>query len=114
MDWLGPYNKISGGKVIISRLHKKRHKVKAVLIQAANSLYRSDNIFGHYYRRLKSRLGPKVAKCAMARKMAAIYFNMVTKQKEFDPNLFEVNQSKFKEKRIKFLEQQLAQLKSVA
>ncbi len=31
----------------------------------------------------------------MARKMAVIYFNMVIKQKEFDPNLFEVNQSKF-------------------
>ncbi len=36
----------------------------------------------------------------MDRKMAVIYFNMVTKQKESDPTLFEANQSNFKEKRI--------------
>ncbi len=115
-SWTGlaPNNKISGGKIISSRLPKKNHKVKTALIHAANSLYRSDNVFGHYYRRLKSRLGPKAAKCAMARKMAIIYYNMVTKQQEFNPELFEENQSKFKEKRIKFLEQQLSDLKKIA
>ena len=115
-SWVGlaPNNKISGGKIISSRLPKKNHKVKTALIHAANSLYRSDNVFGHYYRRLKSRIGPKAAKCAMARKMAIIYFNMVTKHQEFDPAVFEENQSRFKEKRIKYLEQQLADLKHAA
>lgn len=115
-SWVGlaPNNKISGGKIISSRLPKKNHKIKTALIHAANSLYRSDNVFGHYYRRLKSRLGPKAAKCAMARKMAIIYFNMVTKQQEFNPEVFHANQSRFKEKRIKFLEQQLADLKEAA
>ena len=50
----------------------------------------------------------------MARKMAIIYFNMVTKHQEFDPAVFEENQSRFKEKRIKYLEQQLADLKHAA
>ena len=115
-SWTGlaPNNKISGGKIISSRLPKKKHKVKTALVHAANSLYRSDNPFGHYYRRLKSRLGPKAAKCAMARKMAIVYYNMVTKQQEFNPEIFEENQARFKEKRIKFLEQQLADLKKVA
>jgi transposase len=115
-SWAGlaPNNKISGGKIISSHLPKKKHKVKTALIHAANSLYRSDNAFGHYYRRLKSRIGPKAAKCAMARKMAIVYFNMVTKKQEFNPELFEENQTRFKEKRIKFLELQLAELKNVA
>lgn len=115
-SWVGlaPNNKISGGKIISSKLPKKKHKVKTALIHAANSLYRSDNAFGHYYRRLKSRLGPKAAKCAMARKMAIVYYTMVTKQQEFNPELFEENQERFKAKRIKFLEQQLADLKRVA
>ncbi len=115
-SWVGlaPNNKISGGKIISSRLPKKKHKIKTALIHAANSLYRSDNAFGHYYRRHKSRLGPKAAKCAMARKMAIVYYHMVTRQQEFKPELYEENQFRFKEKRIRFLEQQLADLKEVA
>jgi len=115
-SWIGiaPNNKISGGKIISSHLPKKKHGIKKALIQAANSLYRSNNAMGDCYRRLKSRIGPKAAKCAIARKMSIIYFNMVTKKEAFNIELFEQNQAKFKEKRIKFLENQLADLKQVA
>ncbi|SHG02330.1 Transposase IS116/IS110/IS902 family protein [Bacteroides faecichinchillae] len=115
-SWTGlaPNNKISGGKIISSRLPNKKHDVKKALIQAANSLYRSNNAMGDCYRRLKSRMGPKAAKCAMARKMAIIYYHMITKKEEFNIELFEKNQAAFKEKRIKFLENQLAQLNNVA
>lgn len=115
-SWIGlaPNNKISGGKIISSHLPKKKHAVKKALIQAANSLYRSDNALGDSYRRLKSRMGPKSAKCAMARKLAIIYYTIVTKKEEFNIELLKSHQSSFKEKRIKFLENQLADLKSVA
>jgi transposase len=115
-SWIGiaPNNKISGGKIISSHLPKKKHAVKKALVQAANSLYRSDNALGDSYRRLKSRMGPKSAKCAMARKLAIIYYTMVTKKEEFNIELLKSHQSSFKEKRIKFLENQLADLKSVA
>lgn len=115
-SWIGlaPNNKISGGKIISSHLPKKKHAVKRALIQAANSLYRSNNAMGDYYRRLKSRIGPKAAKCAMARKMAIIYYNMVTKREAFNIELFEQHQALFKQKRIRFLENQLAELKQVA
>lgn len=115
-SWIGlaPNNKISGGKLISSRLPKKKHPIKKALIQAANSLYRSDNPLGHCFRRLKSRIGPKAAKCAMARKLAIIFFNMVTKKEEFNMELFEQHQATFKDKRIKMLEKQLAGLKAVA
>lgn len=111
---LAPNNKISGGKIISSHLPRKRHYIKSALIHAANSLYRSDNAMGDYYRRQKSRLGPKSAKCAVARKMAIIYFHMITRKEEFNINLFEKNQKKYKEKRILFLEKKLAELKMVA
>lgn len=115
-SWIGlaPNNKISGGKIISSHLPKKKHPVKKALIQAANSLYRSNNAMGDCYRRLKSRMGPKAAKCAMARKMAIIYYNMVTKKEAFNIDLFEKNQEAFKKKRIQFLENQLAELKQLA
>lgn len=115
-SWIGlaPNNKISGGKIISSHLPKRKHAIKKALIQAANSLYRSDNALGDSYRRLKSRMGPKSAKCAMARKLAIIYYTMVTKKDEFNIELLNLHQSSFKKKRIKFLENQLAELKSVA
>jgi transposase len=115
-SWIGlaPNNKISGHKIISSHLPKKWHPLKILLIQAANSLYRSDNPLGDYYRRMKSRLGPKSAKCALARKLAIIYYNMVTKKVPFNMDLMEKQQAKFKEKRIKHLEKQLADLKHVA
>lgn len=115
-SWIGlaPNNKISGGKIISSRLPKKKHHVKNALIHAANSLYHSKNAMGDSYRRLKSRIGPKAAKCAMARKMAIIYYHMVTKKEAFNIGLYEKQQTMFKNKRIKFLEAQLAELKLIA
>ncbi|MEM8938157.1 MAG: hypothetical protein AAGC64_02295, partial [Bacteroidota bacterium] len=74
----------------------------------------SDHVFGHDYRRLKARLGPKAAKCAMAPKMAIIYFHMRTKKEAFNPEIVRLNQTKLKEKRMKSLEQQLAALKKAA
>jgi transposase len=116
ISWLGlaPNNKISGGKIISSHLPKKKHHVKTALIHAANSLYHSKNAMGDNYRRLKSRIGPKAAKCAMARKMAIIYYHMVTNKEAFNIELYEKQQTMFKDKRIKFLEAQLADLKKIA
>ena len=116
ISWLGlaPNNKISGGKIISSHLPKKKHHVKNALIHAANSLYHSKNAMGDNYRRLKSRIGPKAAKCAMARKMGIIYYHMVTKKEAFNIELYEKQQTMFKDKRIKFLEAQLADLKKIA
>ncbi len=96
------------------RLKQEKHAIKKALIQAANSLYRSDNALGDCYRRLKSRMGPKSAKCAMARKLAIIYYNMVIKKEEFNIELLKLHQKSFKEKRIKFLRSQLADLEMVA
>lgn len=115
-SWLGlaPNNKISGGKLISSHLPKKAHPAKTALIKAANSLYRSDNAMGDAYRRMRAKLGPKSAKCAIARKLAIIYYHMVTRKKEFNMELFEQNQAAYKKSRIKFLEKQLSELKEVA
>ncbi|MEM8938191.1 MAG: hypothetical protein AAGC64_02465 [Bacteroidota bacterium] len=50
----------------------------------------------------------------MARKMAILYFHMRTKKEAFNPEIVRLNQTKFKEKRSKRLEQQLAALKKAA
>jgi len=116
VSWIGlaPNNKISGGKIISSHLPKKKHPLKTALIHAANSLYRSDNPLGDCFRRLKARIGPKAAKCAMARKLAVILYQMIINQKMFDVSVFEQHQKHYKEKRIKALQKQLDELLAVA
>ena len=77
-------------------------------------MYRSNNAFGDYYRRMRARLGPKGAKCAVARKMLIIYYHMVTNKQPFNIELFEQQQKKNNQKRIMFLKKQLAELEAAA
>ena len=74
-SWLGlaPNTKISGGKIISSRIMKKKHNAGQAFRMAANSLYHSKSSLGDYYRRIKSKAGAKKAVVATARKLAIIY-----------------------------------------
>ena len=114
--WLGlaPNNKISGGKIISSRIMKKRHNAGQAFRMAANSLYRSQNPLGDFYRRIKARQGPGKATVATARKIAVIYYHMVSKKEGFNPSLLLEYQEKYKKKKIRALEQRLAFLKGAA
>lgn len=115
-SWAGlaPNNRISGGKIISSHLPKKKHPIKRALLRAGNSVYRSDNTLGDYYRKMKSKLGPKGAKCAVARKILVIYYHMVTRKQPFDIKLLEQQQRVNKEKRKEYLKRQLADLEAAA
>lgn len=116
VSWCGlaPNNKISGGKIISSRLPKKKHPIKKALLRAANSLYRSDNPLADLYRKKKSQLGPKGAKCVVARKIAVIYYHMMTKKEPFKIEIYQKQQDKNKKRRIEYLQNQLAELQNVA
>lgn len=116
VSWAGlaPNNRISGGKILSSHLPKKKHPIKRALLRAANSVYRSDNALGDYYRKMKARLGPKGAKCAVARKILVIYYHMVTRKQPFDIDLLKQHQHDNKLKRVQYLKKQLADLEMAA
>lgn len=116
VSWVGlaPNNRISGGKVISSHLPKKKHPIKRALLRAANSVYRSNNALGDYYRKMKGRLGPKGAKCALARKILIIYYHMVTKKQPFDIELLKQQQNVNKVRRLLYLKKQIADLEAAA
>ena len=115
-SWLGltPNNKISGGKLISSKVIKKKHIAGQAFKMAASCLYRSQNPLGDYYRRIKSRNGAAKAVVATARKMAVIYYNMIDKKEGFNPSQLIDYQEKHKQKKIKALEKRLAALKQAA
>jgi hypothetical protein len=115
--WLNlcPNNKISGGKLISStRLKKKPNAASQAFRIAANSLQRSNNWLGDYFRRMKSKGGNKYAILATARKLAIIYYKMVRYKKEFIPFDLGEYKEKCRSAKIEYLERKLAQLKSQA
>lgn len=117
VSWLNlcPNNKTSGGKLISSMvLKKKAGNATMAFRAAANSLQRSDNWLGDYFRRMKTKGGNKYAIIAAARKIAIIYYKMVRFKEEFKPIDADDYRKKYKEARIAYLERQLLKLKGAA
>jgi transposase len=115
--WLNlcPNNKITGGKLISSTvLKKKAGGATRAFRAAANSLQRSDNWLGDYFRRKKAKGGNKYAIVATARKLAIIYYKMVRYKQSFKPLDVEEYREKYKAAKIAMLEKQLAKLKAAA
>lgn len=94
-SWLGlaPNTKISGGKVLSSRLPKKKNRAGQSFRMAAYALQRSDHYLGDFYRRKRSKLGPKGAITATARKLATYVYKTLSEKIEFSAELLnELNQ----------------------
>jgi transposase len=115
VSWLNlcPNNKISGGKLISSQLMKKHPSLAGQAFRAAaNSVQRSDNWLGDYFRRMKAKGGNKYAIVATANKIATIYYRMVKDQIEFQPPDLEEYRQHRAQQKIKYLERKLQELKT--
>ena len=83
---LVPNNRISGGKLISSRVPKRKNPVGQVFRQCANATRDMKNSMGFYFRRLKSRGGHMSAIVATAHKIAEIFYVMVKNKIEYNEN----------------------------
>lgn len=114
ISWLNlcPNNKISGGKLISSKVMKKKTNLAAQAFKsAANAVQKSNHWIGDYFRRMKGKGGNKYAVVATANKIATIYYKMVRYKKEFNPVELHLYQQKYKKAKIAFLERKLNELK---
>ena len=108
-------NKISGGKVISSKMMKKKpNPANQAFRNAANAVQRSDNWLGDYFRRKKAKGGNKYAVAATAGKIATIYYKMIRYKEEFKPIDLAEYQQKYKQSKIAYLERTLNKLKQEA
>jgi len=117
VSWLNlcPNNKISGGKQLSSKvLKKKANPASQAFKSAANSLQRSQNWLGDYFRKMKSRGGNKYAILATANKIAKIYYRMLTEKQEFRPLDLKDYRAKMTQDKIQYLERKLQLLKNEA
>ena len=113
-SWLGsaPNTKISGGKIISSKIMRKKHHAGQAFRMAAQGLTNSKGPMAEFYKRIKAKAGPGKAIIATARKLAVIWYNMIANQQAFNPKLLEDYQHKHKEKQINYLKRKLQSLEA--
>jgi transposase len=97
---LAPNNKISGGKILSSRIPKGSNRIKIALRQAANCIGNMKEANLHnFFIRICIRKGRSAAITATARKLAVIIWNMVVKRISYNPpNKYEFLDQKRKRK----------------
>jgi hypothetical protein len=90
VSWLAlcPDNDSSGGRVLWRGMRKANSRAGQIFRMAAQSLHRSQTPMGDYLRRLKAKLGPAGATTASARKIATLFYILVSRQVEYDPSVW--------------------------
>jgi len=81
---LAPNNKVSGGRVMSSKVQKGSNRIKTALRNAAYSITKLKNSPLHkFYKKIAFKKGGTKAITATARKLAVIIWNMITKKVQY-------------------------------
>src|ERR1700736_5299714 len=93
-SWLGlcPDNRVSGGKVLSVKTRKVKNRAATALRLAAQSLHHSQSCLGHFYRRMRAKLGAPKAITATAQNLARIIYHMVTTGQAYDETICAQNE----------------------
>ena len=111
-SWLGlaPKHEISGGKVLKNRTLKTKNRAGQAFRMAAQSVKRSDTVFGAKYRRMRARLGPAQATVAVAHAIARVVYRMLKYKVEYETISVEEYEKKYKEQQLKYMKRKAAKL----
>ena len=110
---LAPNNKITGGKLISSKVPKRKNPVGQILRVAANSLKNEKPALGIYFRKTQARKGYNAAIVDTANKMGRIIYTMVKNQTEYDETLGQEKHMEILKKRIKRTQKELDKLQKL-
>jgi hypothetical protein len=81
---------------------------------AAMSLRNNQGPLGDFYRRIRINAGAPKAIVAVSRKLAVIYYRMMTSHQAYNPVELVKSQEKYKEQKIKQLERKIEKLKNAS
>ncbi len=107
---LVPNNKISGGKLLSSKVPKRKNPVGIIFRQCANSLWKANNPIGDYFRHTKARSGHLQAMVAAGKKLATIFFTMVQKHREYDASIYAHDRAYQVERQLAYTRRKLIRL----
>lgn len=111
--WLNvsPNTKISGGKIISSKMLKKKNWAGQSLRMAASGLTQSKAPIGDYARKMRARLGKKGGVVATAHKLSRIIYTLIKNKSEYNNEFMLREREKLKDFKILQLEKRLDALK---
>lgn len=108
---LSPKDEITGGRVVSSKVPKRPNPVGQAFRQCAVTIRKKKGPLGDFYRRMAGRLGPAQAVVATAHKIAELVYLLVSRQQDYNPDIAKKDLSNANDKRIKYYEKRLAELK---
>ena len=111
-NWLTlcPNNVITGGKILLAKTRKGKSRAALALRQAAQTLERSENHLGQFFRRMRAKLGRAEAITAVAHKLARIFYAMVRKGQAYDESLLTRADTRQRERQEAKLRRQARQI----
>jgi len=107
-----PNNKISGGKLLSSKIPKRKNPVGQILRTSANTLKANKSPLGFYFRRIQAKSGYIPAIIATANKLGRILYTMVKNNVEFDESHFSVNEELILKRKLLKTQQALERIKN--
>jgi transposase len=89
-SWLGlcPDNRISGGKILSVRTRHVQNRAALALRIAAHTLHHNQSSLGHYYRRMRAKLGAPKAITATAHKLARVLYHLIITGQPYKESIF--------------------------
>jgi transposase len=105
-SWLSlcPDNRTSAGKCLSTKTRVSANRVAHALRMAAQSCHKAHHEFGHYYRRMRAKLGAAEGLVATAHKIARVLYAVMKARQSYDPSLHEYALEQNRRKRIAKLE----------
>lgn len=108
---LSPNNKISGGKVLSSKVPKGSNRLKIALRNTANAIGNLKNThLSDFFNRISFRRGRHAAVSATARKLAVIIWNMIVKRTPYNPPTQYEYLDQKRKRRVKEMQKQILKL----
>jgi hypothetical protein len=111
-SWLGlvPHHEISGGQVLRNHTLKTDNRAGQAFRQAAACVIRSDCVFGAFYRRKRSQLGPMQAQVATAHKIARTVYHLLKDKTPYHELGADAYEHKYQERELAHLRKKAAKL----
>lgn len=102
--------RISGGKVIGYQKRITHNTATQAFRMAAQTMWKSKGQLGQLYRRLSHSKGSRKAIKAVARRLAVIFYTMISKQTKYDPVSVVMDEEKVRARKLARLNKEAAKL----
>lgn len=107
---LVPNNKISGGALLSSRVPKKKNPVGMIFRQCANTIRATKCPLGDYFRHIRAKGGHLQAMVATGKKLATIFYTMVSTKQEYDESIYTNHHRAQVENKVNYLRKKLERM----